>query len=386
MISKRILIFSTAYLPYIGGAEIAIKEITDRMPDCEFDLITAKMKGSLPRNEIVGAINVHRVGVGVPFVDKLIMPFLGVFKVWKLQRQYRYDGFWCMMVTFASGSAYIVNIFRRLFGMKNIPIVLTLQEGDSEEHLKRRWGGLINLSWKLALPRTTVLTTISTYLLKRAQGLGYKGRTEIIPNGVNFELFNTPVPVEVIQKAKEKMNKKEGDTLLITTSRLVKKNAVTDIIKSLKLLPESVKFAVLGVGPLESELKSLTKKLNLENRVKFLGFVEHKQSPAYLQASDIFVRPSLSEGMGNSFIEAMAAGLPVIATPVGGITDFVSDSKTGLFCEVNNPESIAEQVKKLMNDKNLRETLISNSQMMVKEKYDWNLIADEMKIKIFETI
>lgn len=385
MISKRILIFSTAYLPFIGGAEVAIKEITDRMPDCEFDLITAKMRGSLARTEIVGAVNVHRVGVGIASVDKLIMPFLGVFKVWNLQRRYRYDAFWCMMVTFASGSAYIVNVFRALSGMKKIPIVLTLQEGDSEEHLRGRWGGLINLSWKMALPRTTFLTTISTYLLDRAKRLGYKGQAEVIPNGVNFELFNTRASVESLNLAKQKMDKRDGETMLITTSRLTKKNAVEDIIKALELLPESVKLAVLGVGSLESELKSLTKKLNLENRVKFLGFVDHKSAPAYLQSADIFIRPSLSEGMGNSFIEAMAAGIPVIATPVGGITDFLIDGQTGIFCKVKNPESIAEQVKKLMSDKNLVETITSNAKEMVKQKYDWNLIADSMK-GVFERV
>ncbi len=386
MISKRILIFSTAYLPYIGGAEVAIKEITDRMPDCEFDLITAKMRGDLARTEIVGTVNVHRVGVGIPFLDKLVMPFLGVFKVWKLQRKYRYDGFWCMMVTFASGSAYIVNVFRALFGMKQIPIVLTLQEGDSEEHLKKRWGGLINLSWQSALPRTTVLTTISTYLSERAKKVGYKGKSVIIPNGVNFELFNTPVSTEALMRAKEKMGKKDGETMLITTSRLVKKNAVADIIKSLKLLPESVKLSILGVGSLESNLKFLTRKLKLEDRIKFIGFVDHKSAPAYLQASDVFIRPSLSEGMGNSFIEAMAAKLPVIATPVGGIIDFLKDEETGLFCKVNNPESIAEQVKRLMNDKNLVQNLNTNAQKMIKEKYDWNLIAERMKNEVFETL
>ncbi len=386
MISKRILIFSTAYLPFIGGAEVSIKEITDRLPDCEFDLITARMRSSLPKMEIVGAVNVHRVGFGFVTLDKLLMPFLGVFKVWKLQRKYRYDAFWCMMVTFASGSAYIVNIFRKVFGMKSVPVVMTLQEGDSEEHLKTRWFGLINLSWKFALPRTAVLTTISTYLLDRAKKIGYKGKSEVIPNGVNFSLFNTPASSEHLNKAKERMNKQDGDTMLVTTSRLVDKNGVGDIIKSLKTLGESVKLSVLGVGPLESELKSLTKKLSLENRVKFLGFVEHKEAPAFLQASDIFVRPSLSEGMGNSFIEAMAAGIPVIATPVGGIVDFLKDGETGLFCKVRNPESIADAVNKLLNDKNLVDALTSNARKMVQEKYDWDLIAKAMKTRVFETL
>ena len=88
--------------------------------------------------------------------------------------------------------------------------------------------------------------------------------------------------------------------------------------------------------------------------------------------------------MGNSFIEAMAAGLPIIATPVGGIPDFLKDGETGLFCKVKDPKSIAEQVERLMNDDILRQKLKENGQKLVREKYDWNLIAKEMKSQVFD--
>ena len=76
----------------------------------------------------------------------------------------------------------------------------------------------------------------------------------------------------------------------------------------------------------------------------------------------------------------------MIATPVGGITDFLKDDETGLFCEVNNPESVAAQVKRLMEDKALREKISANARAMVEEKYDWNIIAKQMKEKVFEQV
>ena len=86
----------------------------------------------------------------------------------------------------------------------------------------------------------------------------------------------------------------------------------------------------------------------------------------------------------------MASGLPVIATPVGGIVDFLKNPSnssgqvpTGLFCEVNNPESIAKQVKRLVADEPLKIRIVENAKKMVKEKYDWDLIADEMNSKVF---
>ncbi|MDP3962762.1 MAG: glycosyltransferase family 4 protein, partial [bacterium] len=126
-------------------------------------------------------------------------------------------------------------------------------------------------------------------------------------------------------------------------------------------------------------LKEKTSLLQLDERVRYVGFVPHREMPIYLHASNIFIRPSLSEGFGISFIEAMAAGLPVIATPVGGIPDFLFDGRTGLFCKAEEPESIAEKVDVLMKDKELCESLVSNARAMVKEKYGWDLIADKMR-------
>ena len=105
--------------------------------------------------------------------------------------------------------------------------------------------------------------------------------------------------------------------------------------------------------------------------------------PRVLKAADVFARPSRSEGLGISFLEAMAAGLPVVATPVGGIPDFLTDGETGLFCEVQNPKSIAEKVQMLLSDNSLRERITQNASTMIRERYEWKEIAKKMK-KVFE--
>lgn len=368
MFPRRILIFSTSYFPLIGGAEVSIKEITDRLPDIEFDLITAKQHKNLRNAEKLGNVTVYRLGLGNITLDKLLIPFLGAIKAIQLNKKRHYAAFWCIMVTFASGAAYIANWFQ-----KKVPIILTLQEGDSEEWLRYRWLGLIDLSWRLALHRTAILTALSTYLLKRARKLGFRGNGFIIPNGVETERFANPAP------------KIMGDgIILLTVSRLVIKNGIEDVIKSMGFLPGNIKFKIAGIGILEKKLKSQVKRLGLENRVEFLGFISQAELPQLLHSADIFIRPSLSEGQGISFIEAMAAGLPVIATPVGGILDFLKDGETGLFCEVNNPESIAKLVSRLINDEALRERLIENGKKLVKERYDWDFIAKEIKERVFD--
>jgi len=103
-----------------------------------------------------------------------------------------------------------------------------------------------------------------------------------------------------------------------------------------------------------------------------------------MQVADIFIRPSRSEGQGISFLEAMACKIPVIATPVGGIVDFLKDGETGYFCQPENPESIAETVKRVISDPN-KNQIIENAYEMVKEKYDWDLIARQVA-EIFNEI
>jgi glycosyltransferase involved in cell wall biosynthesis len=277
------------------------------------------------------------------------------------------------MASFSTGAACIANILLWSVGKKKVPLVLSLQEGDSESYLKFKWGGLIGLSWRLALQRTEHLVVISTYLLQRARRLGYRGPASVIPNGVNVGKFRNDEP-KVFNPDK---------ILLITTSRLVPKNGAGDVIAALSLLPQSVHFKILGVGPLETQLKTQVQKLGLVERVIFGGFVDQTELPEHLHAADIFIRPSLSEGMGNSFIEAMAAGLPVIATPVGGIPDFLQDGVTGVFCEPKHPESVARAVERVIGDESLRQGLIRNAFEMVQEKYDWALIAEDMKNKVF---
>ena len=384
---KHILVFSTAYYPFVGGAEVAVKEITNRLShDFEFDLITAKFRKDLPKVEKIGAVTIYRLGFAKPSLDKILLPFLGALKALELQKTKNYFCLWGIMITFGSGALYLFNVLRLLSGQKKIPVVLTLQEGDSESHLKYKWGGLIALSWKLALRQTEILTGISNFLLNRAKKNGYKGKYALIPNGVDVSLFSKNQSDQVKTELKEKLGKRQDDVFLVTVSRLVKKNATDDIISALAYLPKNIKLIVIGKGIEGFRLQKQAKDLNLTDRVKFLGFIKYEDLPKYLSVCDIFIRPSRSEGFGNSFIEAMASGLPVIATPVGGIPDFLDDKETGIFCSPDNPQSIAESVKILLENKELVSKITEKAYDMVVSSYSWDHVAKEMKEKVFDYV
>ena len=389
---KKILIFSLAYYPFIGGAEIAIKEITDRISsdDFEFDMITLRFDKNLPKFEKIGNVNVYRIGWGKErptmenlvkfpmYLNKVFFPDMAFLKAWTLDRKRRYDAMWCMM-SYSGFPAIFLHWLKR-----RIPIILTLQEGDSISHITRRLRiRIVGPIYKAIFKKASIVQVISTYLGNFARDMGFKGDIEVIPNAVDTKFFSAKVSEDNLNDLKEKLGKKEDDIFLITTSRLVPKNGVEDIIESLTYLPENYKLLILGIGPLEKELKNKVEKLGLKNQVNFLGQLGYTEIPQYLQVSDIFVRPSLSEGMGNSFIEAMAAGIPVVATAVGGITDFLHDRWTGVVVKVNDPKDVAEKVKLIAGDQALREHVVRQAQKLVFEKYDWDLIAKDMRERVF---
>lgn len=387
MDKKKILIFSTAYFPFVGGAEVAVKEITDRLQgDFEFDLITARFQKDLPKVEKVGAVTVYRVGTGRPILDKVLLPFRGAMLVSRLNKTKNYFCFWGIMVTFGSLAGYLFNSIRGLGAKHKIPMVLTLQEGDSENHLTYRWGGLIALSWKMALRRTDVLTGISNFLIKRAEKNGFKGKSFLVPNGVDLKIFSQEFGEDIKSEMRERLNKKDGDIFLVTVGRLTHKNGTDDVIKSLAKLPKNIKFIVIGKGEDGPKLQKLSDTLGVSEQVRFLGFVPYSDIPKYLSVCDVFIRPSRSEGFGNAFIEAMASGLPVIATPVGGIPDFIDDGETGVFCAPDSPQSVYLAIDNVLSDPMGKKALmVLKARERVVERYNWDYIAPEMK-KVFDII
>jgi glycosyltransferase involved in cell wall biosynthesis len=371
---KKVLIFSLAYYPYVGGAEVAIKEITDRLVDIEFHMVTMRFSVSDAKEEHVGNVLVHRIGGGSSKLHKFLFQFRAAWVAHKLHKKHSYSATWAMMAHATGVPAALFKTWH-----KDVPYILNLQEGDPISHIEKTMMPL----WPLfvqAFRKADMVQVLSTYLAEWARARGFKGQIEIIPNGVDVRRFvGDPVAHDRV--------------VLITTSRLVHKNAVDDVIKALPLLPTLVQFKILGMGPEEKKLKELTQKLKVENRVEFLGHIDHAHLPQELHQTDIFIRPSRSEGFGASFVEAMAAGLPVIATQEGGIADFLFDAKrnpdvppTGFAVDKNSPEQIAEAIKTILAHPEQVAEVIKNAQAMVREKYDWDIVARSMRGRVFDKL
>jgi len=391
-----------AYLPkHVGGAEIAIKEITDRVvsPDFEFHMIANRYDDTLPETEWIGNVLVHRIGMTEhnPSItdlrkwplrlQKFLFQIQAAFKAQRLHKTYGYVGIWAMM-------AHSCGIPAVLFRLRNprIKYALTLQEGDPPEKIERAMLPFWPL-FSRAFKTPTVIQTISTFLASWAKRRGARCAIEVIPNGVDIAHFAQPYDKEKIAKANEAIGRGRDEVWLVTTSRLVYKNAIDDVITALSRLPVHIKFAILGVGPEEKKLREQVETLGLQSRVSFVGHVGHDVLPSYLQACDIFVRPSRSEGMGNSFIEAMVSAIPVIGTHEGGISDFLFDEThnpgkqpTGWVVRKNSPEDIANAVLDILEKPEHTEEVLRNARGMVHERFSWDNIAQQMYERVFTPI
>ena len=206
---------------------------------------------------------------------------------------------------------------------------------------------------------------------------------KVIPNAVDIHRFFQEYNKQEPEITRNTLNIEEDEKVIITVSRLVKKNGLEHLIDAVSLLnkEQKIKLIICGTGNEERKLREQAEKNNIKDRVLFLGNIDHRKIPQYLWLSDVFCRPSLSEGLGNVFLEAMAAGIPVIAAPVGGIPDFLSDGETGWFCEAGNPKSVAEKINYILDEKNkeIIERVKENAKKLVEEKYNWDNIAEKMR-------
>jgi len=403
MTKKKILIFSLVYYPkhVHGGAEVSIKEITDRISkdEIEFHMVTLGYDSTLPKVSWEGNVLVHRIGLMKPgteveqfdvfplFLNKYLFQFLATWKAHRLNKQHKYDATWAMMAHSCGVPAALFKIWN-----PKIPYVLTLQEGDPIKKIGRAVWPLWPL-FKRAFTRADVIQVISSFLGKWAKSMGYQNEPVLIPNGVNIKHFSREYSEEELQAVRNEVGKNEGEVFLITTSRLVRKNGIDNVIRALALLPERVHFLIYGEGPDEQKLKKLTKELGVGKRVHFRGLIGHDVMPKYLKASDIFIRPSRSEGMGLSFVEGMATGVPVIATQEGGIGDFLFDrvrnpdkETTGWAVGSESPEDIKDAVIDIVTNKENTVRVVAHAHALVVKKYDWNIVAKDMHEKVFKPI
>lgn len=382
-----IAVFSLAYAPFEGGAEIAIREITQRLPEFFFTIFTAKFDADSPSEEHDENVKILRLGkASRRRYGMIIKKITYIFQAWQeAERQHqrrRFDLIWVVMASYGGVAALLFKL-----NHPTIKILLTVQEGDSEKHLRYGKFGMVGIFGRILMRSADSIQVISGYLKDFCLRQGATAPIEVVPNGVDEKLFATRYRDAEIRSLRGYLGIKD-EYVAITTSRLVHKNGVDILIRAIGKFKEkrqNIKCLIIGDGPERKKLESLSEKLSLENNVIFLGQIRQNDLPLYFAVADMFIRPSRSEGLGNSFLEAMSAGIPVIGTPVGGIVDFLKDGETGFVADAENPDSVAFKMQEILSDETATKKIVIRAEELVHRSYSWDIVAKFMR-NIFDRL
>lgn len=206
----------------------------------------------------------------------------------------------------------------------------------------------------------------------------YNKPIAVTPFGIDIDVFNPHnVNTNVAQR---------GKLIIGNIKTLTPKYGIDDFIKAVRILlddlisiketelSEKIAVKIYGEGDQRDSLSELISELNLDNHVSLEGKIPHAQVPSRLNEFEIFCATSTvdSESFGVSVVEAMAMELPVVATDVSGFKEVVDNGITGLIVKRKSPQEIACALKKLILDKNLRESMGIHGRNKVIEHYNWN--------------
>jgi glycosyltransferase involved in cell wall biosynthesis len=189
-------------------------------------------------------------------------------------------------------------------------------------------------------------------------------RVSVVPNGAELQELDTPGATDPALRVA--LAGSADVPLVLTLARLDRQKGLKDLLRAAAQLP-GVAFVVAGEGPERSALEADARALGVERRVSFIGF--RRDVPALLASADLFVLPSMTEGLPLSVLEAMAARRPVIATDVGGTGDVVRHEQTGLLVGAGDATALAAAIRRLLSDAPLAERLARAGQILVRDHY-----------------
>ncbi len=256
--------------------------------------------------------------------------------------------------------AFLARIIRLFFG---IPYTMYLA-GDTPLEL-------------IEAKRADGKIQISEFMNKQCQKFGYNA--EIIPKGFDLNLYN---PNNDASKFKESLGL-DSKKVILTMCRLDPRKNLVTLIDAAHILKEQNKlnntvFIIAGEGVESDMLKQKTQEYGLGDSIIFVGSVPNKspEHPLYYAMADLFVLPTLYEGFGWVFLEAMASGVPIITTDAGSNPEVVGS--VGILVTPKNPQLLAENIFKVLTDRQMAENMIQKG-LNKAQLFSWNKVADKIE-------
>jgi len=221
-------------------------------------------------------------------------------------------------------------------------------------------GRLSRLVEKRALRWANAVTAVSSIVAEHYSRQGF--RVVYIPNAIDLE----DLPKEA---------KRFHDQQIVYNGRLSREKGVDILLEGFLNSNLKAKLVLIGSGPLEEKLREMARN---DDRVIFTEQLPRQEALKIVKGSDVFVLPSIHEGLSTALLEAMALEVPVVATRVGGNTEIVTDGETGLLVEPN-PKDIIKAVSRLLEDREFANELAHKAYQKVLEQYTWRVVYTKYK-------
>ncbi len=227
-----------------------------------------------------------------------------------------------------------------------------------------------------SLKSVDLLISVSKDLKSRIIKLGIPAeKILVIPNGVDIDKFDINL---------EKSNKNR----LLFVGRLIPVKGLRYLIEAMKYIKEAlpqVFLTIIGEGYLKESLTQLTKVYSLDENIIFEGKKSHTIINKNLKESSLFVLPSLSEGLSVAVLEAMACGVPVVASKVGGMPDVIIENQTGILVPPRNSEILANTIITLLKDNRKITSMGIKARERIEANFSWDIVANRI-IEIYKSI
>jgi glycosyltransferase involved in cell wall biosynthesis len=351
------------FYPLLGGAEVQARELARALvtKGVTVSVLTRRLKG-VPASEVLDDVPVHRAirTVPVPFLwgaSFMISVFIFLYR-----KRKEYTIIHCHILQ--EFQTVVALLFKGMFNKKVIVKMSSSGETSDIKLLKRSLTGKLFYPFIKKVDAVISVCKQSTHEL--VNGGFSEERIAEIPNGVDIERFVQHPPRQGQQRP-----------TITFVGRLDRYKGVDFLLEAFqRVLSEgnNARLLIVGTGPDETFLKRRVLALHLEENILFLG--KREDTVSLLLDSDVFVLPTLSEGMSNVLLEAMSCGLPVVTTSVGGNCDLISNGHNGILVPPGDSEALSDALMGILQNTALAQQLGEEARRTVEKHYSLGSITD----------
>ncbi len=372
----KVLFLNYEYPPLGGGAANAtacILEEWARDESIEVHLVTSSVGSEFVKTTLGSNVFIHRLPIGKN-ENNLHHQSIGdvlrySLKAWWFSRKLiekQSKPFDTTLAFFGVPCGFLALLLKWEF---HLPYIVSLRGSDVPGY-SRKYSWLypfirpvIRLVWRFA----AAVVPNSVGLEALAKESAPKQSFTIIENGVDIRRFTSD------------QSRRPKDEFIITpgASRVTERKGLDYLIEAVAMLASrypDIHLKVMGDGSARPALETLVREKGLQEKVTFLGRIPREETAPYYQEASLFVLPSLNEGMSNAMLEALACGLPIIATPTGGTAELVREGVNGIVIPERSAEALAKAIEMFLQNRELVMKYGSESRQRA-EAQSWNKVA-----------